>query len=842
MAYSRRRIKKWLVSAALPLLLFSSASAVLTPASLASSSISVIAFGQRLALEAPPRLEHNITFVPLRGLAEALGATVDWNEAEQAAVVEKNGSRVTLRVSQAELLKNGSAIPIEQPPRLVNGHLMVPARALSEALSVAVRWDAASQSVILEDRNDVPVVGSADTLKSILAEAARTGEGEHLISPSLVSKSNVASEGSAVNAAPQAEAKPAASQDTDSAAGKTDYSRTNTQVEGVDEGDVVKTDGQFLYQLNRERLIITSAVPANQMKVASMIHFGEKLPLYPQELYVDGNRLLVIGSSPAPLRALNPVEPVPMLDSAAPASASAASGAADADQPAAASQTSAEADSLTVPPISKRFISPDLVRYEPRTKALLFDISNREQPSLEKEVELEGHYVSSRKIGSAFYFISNKSIPMYQIMNGSEEFAVPAYRDSASGTADQQLDYDRIRYFPGSPDTNYMVIAGIDLNKPQQAASISAYIGSGQNVYATQNHLYVTVYKYPYERLAQPMVKAGSELAVTEAENASQAAGTSVIYQFKLHNGEVHYMQKGEIPGRLINQFALDEYNGYLRAATTLERFDWSGDDHSSNGMYVLDDKLQLAGKVENLAPGERIYSVRFMGGRGYMVTFRNTDPLFAIDLTNPQQPAVLGQLKIPGFSDYLHPYDENHLIGFGKETMEIPVKNSSGAPGEPVTRAVQLGMKLSLFDVSDVTKPVEQFKEIIGGPGTYSELLYNHKALLFSKENNLLAFPVTVMDNDGRTNADGSPAYGTFRFQGAYVYQVDLANGFRQKGTITHLSNEDQLKTGDRWVSQNETLERIVYIGDTLYTLSPGRIKASSLNTLAEQGELVLP
>src|SRR5690606_28855988 len=211
-------------------------------------------------------------------------------------------------------------------------------------------------------------------------------------------------------------------------------------------------------------------------------------------------------------------------------------------------------------------------------------------------------------------------------------------------------------------------------------------------------------------------------------------------------------------------------------------------------------------------------YSTRFMGNRAYMVTFKNVDPLFALDMTNPANPTILGALKIPGYIDYLHPYDENHLIGFGKETMEMTIKGGNGAPDR--TTAYYLGMKISLFDVTNVAQPVEKFKEMIGDRGTYSELLNNHKALMFSKENNLLAFPVHVMEaKNGTTDPNGMPAYGQFSFQGAYVYKLDLQTGFDLKATITHMTEDELLKAGNHgWYgSNNHNVERILYIKDTL-------------------------
>ena len=172
------------------------------------------------------------------------------------------------------------------------------------------------------------------------------------------------------------------------------------------------------------------------------------------------------------------------------------------------------------------------------------------------------------------------------------------------------------------------------------------------------------------------------------------------------------------------------------------------------------------------------------MGEKGYMVTFRMVDPLFAVDLSDPANPKILGELKIPGFSDYLHPYDENHIIGFGRDA------DMDG---------FETGMKMALFDVTDPTNPKELYATKIGDRGTFSEILHNHRALLFSKEKDIIAFPVA--------------------FQGAIIYGLDLERGFSLKGKITHIDEVD----------------RIIYIGDVLYTTSKGMIKASDMNSLRE-------
>ena len=275
----------------------------------------------------------------------------------------------------------------------------------------------------------------------------------------------------------------------------------------------------------------------------------------------------------------------------------------------------------------------------------------------------------------------------------------------------------------------------------------------------------------------------------------------------------------------------MDEHGGSFRIATTKGNI-WATDERiSKNCLYVMDSMLSITGRIEDMAPGERIYSVRFMGDRAYVVTFKTVDPLFVIDLKDPEKPVILGALKIPGSSDDLHPYDENHIIGFGKETVEIK------------GQAYYQGMKVALFDVTDVSNPVQKFTEMIGDRGTDSELLSNHKALLFSKEKNLLTFPVTLMEiKDANKVKMNTLEYGEFTFQGALVYNLDLENGFKLKGRITHLSDDDYLKAGRSWYDSEKNIRRIIYIGDNLFTLSNSMIKANAMEDLKEKGGVAIP
>ena len=196
----------------------------------------------------------------------------------------------------------------------------------------------------------------------------------------------------------------------------------------------------------------------------------------------------------------------------------------------------------------------------------------------------------------------------------------------------------------------------------------------------------------------------------------------TVIHKIAINNGKIDYVSKGEVHGNLLNQYSMDEYNGNLRVATTSNVYTNQG-SNLSNNVYVLDGSMKTIGSLEQIALGEKIYSTRFMNDRLYMVTFKQMDPFFVIDLSSPTSPKVLGELQLPGFSDYLYPYDATHIIGVGKDTTI----NQWGG-----TQAT--GLKLALFDVSDVTTPKLVGKFVINSSGADSEVLRDPKAFLFDK------------------------------------------------------------------------------------------------------------
>lgn len=600
----------------------------------------------------------------------------------------------------------------------------------------------------------LPVVGSFANLKALLQEAERTNRldfGYREIQP----------------LAPRM-AKSADAVFNEASSAATDYSGTNLQVTGVDEADIVKTDGKYIYQVSNHQVNVIQAYPAADMKKAASVAFNDQ-NFRPTDIYVDGTRLIILGSS-----SRTRICPSPTL---------------------------------------KPSVRPPYRNFN-TTRAIIYDTADKNNIQKVREVDLEGSYVSSRKVDNALYLVANRYVDYYALEDS--DAARPSYRDTARSTIYQTIDYPSIHYFPGVITPNYMLVAGIRLDDSSLPADIQTYLGAGENIYASTHNLYVAVSNYsakpvPMERIPQ-----------------YQDTSATRTYRFALEQGRIKYTGTGEVPGTIINQFSMDENGECFRIATTSGEI-WRSDQNTSqNNVYVLDKDMQIRGRLEGIAPGEKIYSTRFMGNRLYMVTFRNVDPLFVIDLKDPGAPRILGKLKIPGYSNYLHPYDENHIIGFGKDTVE-----GKGWNGQ--SQAYYHGMKIALFDVSDVSQPVQMFQEIIGDRGTDSELLHNHKALLFSREKKLLAFPVTVAKITPNDRRDGITDYGSFAFQGAYIYNIDLSQGLKLKGSITHLSADDYLRAGSHWYDDHKNVERVLYIDNTLYTISRSMIKAHQLSNLQE-------
>lgn len=446
------------------------------------------------------------------------------------------------------------------------------------------------------------------------------------------------------------------------------------------------------------------------------------------------------------------------------------------------------------------------------TTVIQYDISERSHPKVKNTFTVEGNYYDSRMINNTVYVIVNKPIYYWK------EIQPPMV----------PLNSKPDVYYFDEPAYSYRFTTffSFDMTGDATPKSKVFLMGNTQNLYVSKNNIYVTYSK----GLVYAQPRGGDLIETIKAEilPAPEYKQESLIHRLEINNGKIEHKATGSVPGYVLNQFSMDEHNNYFRIATTVGNT-WSSSSPSKNNVYVLDSNLNVTGKLENLAPGERIYSARFMGNRAYVVTFKQVDPLFVIDLKDPKKPKVLGKLKIPGYSDYLHPYDENHLMGIGKETIEW--KNG----------ALHMGIKLSLFDVSDVKNPKEISKYEIGDRGSDSYALRDHKAVLFSKKKNLLVIPVLVAEIDESKYVETKPwQYGEYVFQGAYVFNIDAKNGFQLNGKITHIEDESLLKSG-YYYNSKYSVKRSIYMGNTLYTISDKKVGINDLSNFKSLKQLLL-
>lgn len=543
-----------------------------------------------------------------------------------------------------------------------------------------------------------------------------------------------------------------ASSDTAGADESNDYSSTNNQVEGVDEADLVKTDGTFIYSISDTSVLITDARDPKELTAGAELLMEPEM--YPQQLFLSDDTLVVMGSQ----YGIAPMD--------------------------------GKVETKRAPEISL-------------TSVFFYDISDPASPRFLRKVSVEGNLNGARLSDGILYYVTNVYPNLWMIEEDEEVELRPMTYDSKVGKKFSALPYDKISILPGTMEGSYSIVSAIDLADPEEnEVSTEGFLGGSEQLYMTKENLYLTAAAY----LPMDEQEAGENSAMDIW--IPQLANTEV-FKFALDKTDITFLASNEVKGSLLNQFSMDEYNGFFRIVTT-EGLAWDEASPSKNHLFILDGEMEQVGSVEDLAKGERIYSARFMGDKAYMVTFKETDPLFVIDVAVPSSPQVLGELKIPGFSNYLHPLGEDHLIGFGSDTKLVPSK-------EGEARVVTGGMKISLFDVSDFENPIEKDTEIIGGQGTNSALQYDHKALFTHQEKNLFGFPVALYK---ATNGD----YIEFEGEGAMVYTI-TPEGIEETANLIQESTAQY----EDW---NSSIQRIIYIDETLFTIANSEIKSYDLNT----------
>lgn len=518
-----------------------------------------------------------------------------------------------------------------------------------------------------------------------------------------------------------------------------DVGTTNVRTEGIDEGDIVKNDGRYLYQRiwekseEGEKQIIQIIDTEDGLKETARVDGFENNI---EEFYVWEDVLVVIES-----KYLN--------DFCGPEYGIIACG--------------------------------DMAYKSNYHEISFYDLADRSQPEKIKTFTLQGSYASSRIADGYFYGFSK-----YYASPGEGEHDYDSYVPKLDGV---RLEASKIYLPEESEGTSYLVFVSVDLRNPTEFVQTMGVISEGELYYVSADSIYV------------------ANMVAAEAKEGWNSDRTSLI-RFSYGEGKFILRAKGEIKGQLDSSFSLDEYDDHLRAVTTVWEYhmetlidDRTGeeigsditDERHTNALYVLDEELNVVGKLEGLAEDEQIYSSRFMGETGYFVTFRQTDPLFAVDLSEPTDPKILSELKVSGFSEYLHGYGEGRLLGIGMEADE--------ETGE------QKGMKLSMFDISDGAN-VQEVSRFSLEKYNYSEALYNYRAVLISPSKNIIGF-----------EAEGSGSGKYWREYLVFSYEDDT---FVQK---LKLDRED---ADEGYYSLRGT-----FIDDIFYLLcGDGSVQSYDLNT----------
>ncbi len=501
------------------------------------------------------------------------------------------------------------------------------------------------------------------------------------------------------------------------------YSETNIRQEGVDEGDIVKTDGRYLYVLKENGEQISIVDTKGDLKEIGKIKAKKNQQI--QEIYVmpKEKKLVYIAA----------VYEEQQLKKTA----------------------GGDAEELDV--YDEEYIYLGNSGMSEKVEAVTCDISEPKRPNELGRITQSGYYSSSRLAGGYLYLFSNYSVGN-NIDSHEPRTFIPMVNDGLIREKDISLP-------PFKCGSMYEVVTAVSLDKPSEVTDSKAIFTDGGSLYVSNENIYYYETKW----------------------NDNGETDKTVIRRLGYKGGKLSSAVQGSIKGYINDSFSIDEYKGYLRIVVTVGE---------TNSVYVLDGKLKTVGSIKNLAKDERVYSARLLGDTGYFVTFRETDPLFSVDFSNPKKPKILGKLKIPGFSDYLHFYGKDKLLGVGMNVEE--------------DAQVTDGVKLSMFDISDNTDVKEENKLVL--KNVYStDVSYDYKAALIDADRNMIGFA-------GST--EGGERY--------YLFSYDEKAGFS-----CNLSEEINGRSG--------RAARGVYIGDSLYIVCGNVIEAYSLKDYKKTGDLIL-
>lgn len=508
-------------------------------------------------------------------------------------------------------------------------------------------------------------------------------------------------------------------------AGGTEHSETNLQVEGVDEMDTVKTDGENLFLASPQGIHILRAYPAELLENLSIILAQDLIDqdvadylVVPQGIFLRGDELVVISKA-------HPQDDSPFLGS-----------------------------------LGTRWYSCTVM-----TVISLFDVADPSSPNRIGFWGVSGFPIGARMIDGCVYTLSQDWI---WIQDGVPKMPIVIDSSGASELEGPEIHYDPL----GDQATSYVNILSVDF-EGADCETFSMVAGWAFAIYVSESSIFLSTVN-----------NAPILLTIDDNENPSsiESSISTFIFKIDVRGTSMVPAAKGEVAGWLLNQFSMDEYMGYLRVVTTTSWLE------PENCVFVLDDQLKIEGALTGIAPSETVYAARFYGDILYLVTFERVDPLFVIDLTNPSEPVALGELKVPGFSTYLHRLDSSNVMGIGLENSSV---------------------KVSIFNVTDPYNPTERCSYVFLGEYTYSPALWDHHAVLIDVEKGLMVIPLTYSSGNGSM------------MQGMAVLNLSPQWNITLRGFVD---------LGD-WVWN----ARSVYIGDCLYSISPTKVVVNDLADLSE-------
>lgn len=492
--------------------------------------------------------------------------------------------------------------------------------------------------------------------------------------------------------------------------GGKDYSTTNLQMEGVDESDIAKIDGSYIYTVEDKYIVITDIRDGKLKEVTRFLPKDCGASDRVMEIYVDGDQLILV---------------VQGYETSLGESSKAGSDKENSDKESSDEESSDE--EIAVSDASEDSAFCYEMNGKSTTQIQVYSIVDRKNPEFEGRLIQDGYYNTSRKIGDVVYLFTQYNMTSDVVGYVEKEYTSVIPKVNGEKVAAGEI------YLPESSGESGILVSSLDVNKPDKVLDSKLVISGYAQTYISKDALYL--YEEDYD-----------------------GAMITNIAKFALDEGRISGVAAAAVSGYVRDTFAINASDGYLRVLTT----DYSTEDEV-NALYILDENMKLTGQLTGIAPGEEIYAARFMGNTGYFVTYRNTDPLFTVDLSDPAKPEIIGELKVTGFSEYLHFWDDTHLLGIGYESDEK-------------TGNIE-NIKLSMFNIENPGEVTEEAKLVLKDVD-YSEALYDYKSVIISKDKNLIG--LVCEDYSGSRTKQTYQIYsyenGTFKKQ-AEIPGINGAN-----------------------------------------------------------------